>query len=139
MMFTMNKNCERRDEVLWGRSGDYALGGVERFDFLDWKTAQQLIDEGFANPEDAQNCAPTFKEFVDWAKRVEEKYGANVVLYGYAVSPSRSDYRVTIEGCYIEEMVDVEDRDELLLECVMRFRFADEFHIDRYRFSCWYD
>lgn len=91
-MKNLNKNEKRRNLLLRFDHPKF-LGGVERFNSVDLTTLKILLKEGFADPEDAQNSAPTFNEIVEFLEK-HPKFTA----HGYAVSSSRSDYRVTLEG-----------------------------------------
>jgi hypothetical protein len=88
---TLNRDQPRRDALL-GIAGPY-LGGLERFGGLDLAGLARLLQERFIHPDDRHNAAPSAREVLDFLARCPE-----VRVHGYAVHPSRKDYRVSIEG-----------------------------------------
>jgi hypothetical protein len=94
--FTYNPDYERRDFLL-GIDGDWdeknALGGIKSFGLIELDILEILFRERFIDPSDRQNESPTMQEFLGFMR----KHPA-AVAHGYAVSPNRDDYRVTIEG-----------------------------------------
>lgn len=94
-----NKNYERRDEILnidvdWDNNN----GGIERFENIDVKVLETLLLEKFIDPSDRQNESPSVKEFYDFMCKYPQ-----VLAFGYAVSPNRDDYRISIEGIYVPQ------------------------------------
>ena len=93
-MKRLNQNMKRRDLLLAPYFVDKNyLGGVRAFWGLDVLTAHKLLQEGFADPKDRQNMAPSFNEFLMFMVE-NPSYKA----HGYTVHKDRGDYRVTIEG-----------------------------------------
>lgn len=84
---------DRRRCALLNITGTYVNGGIEHFDNLSADTLQTLIDEGFADPDDTQNNSPSLQEILDFIREYPD-----FKAHGYAVSPERSDYRVSLEG-----------------------------------------
>ena len=86
-------------------------GGILRFEALDVKRLQTLVDEGFIDLAGSQNESPSAGEFFALMKENPE-----VTANGYAVSAKRGDYRVTIDSIevYINEVP--EDRRPALQE-----------------------
>ena len=93
---------------------------VVDFHGLTAKGMATLISEGFADPEDAQNSAPTFKEIMDFVE-VHPDFTA----HGYIVTPERDDYRVTVEG--VEGWTDDCEEERAFAKM---FRCADEYECD---------
>lgn len=88
----MNRDHERRDALLAPYAG--AQGGcIYSFSEVPLETLEVLFEEGFIDPEDAQNFAPTAGEFLEMLRAVP-----TLTVHGYAVSHEREDYRVSIEG-----------------------------------------
>lgn len=129
--FNYNKDWEKRDKLIFGEANieKYKWGGIYHFEKMDVDTLKALLDEKFADPEGQQNCAPCIKDIYDFM--VDHP---NFVAHGYAVSPERDDYRVSIEGVdgtYVEkDMETIKDFTDL-------FRYADEFSLDD--LWCWFD
>lgn len=81
-----------------------------------------LVREGFAPPGGRQNRGPSTEEFLSFMEQWPE-----VMAFGYAVHPTREDYRITIEGVACDLlMVDAQRRDALRTAFTQRFRSADE-------------
>ena len=90
----------RRKELL-NIEGDYRSGGTEHFSNLSVDTLKILIDENFIHLGECQNCSPSTEDFYNFLL----KYPF-FKAYGYAVSPERYDYRITIEGIEGIPMID---------------------------------
>jgi hypothetical protein len=86
------RDFARRDALL-GISGETDSGGIVQYEGLDVERLGTLIDECFADPEQAQNGSPTIGEFYAFLQAHPEARA-----YGYAVDPARDDCRVSIEG-----------------------------------------
>ena len=121
-----------KEEIL-GIIGKYGDGGIEHFNGLSAKSLKELIKLGFADPEDTQNESPSIAEFLKFM----EKYH-NVEAHGYAVSPNRSDERVSIEGLETKNRKE-ELSKEFILDFTKKFRQADDFEVDEKHAFCWYD
>lgn len=93
--FQMNKDYQRRDALL-GIAPDWQKepGGVSPLEHINLKTLELLFSEKFIDPEDRlNNHAPSAKKFLAFMQS-----HPNVLAHGYAVSPIRKDYRITVEG-----------------------------------------
>lgn len=135
MYYITPKKAEEREQLVFARAYDpnnYYLGGIQRFDSLDIATARKLMEAGFLNPDDSQNGAPTSKEIISFCSGDDEDIWR---LEGYVVSPTRDDCRISIDGVH-SVGIPTEARK---IEFVRMFRWADEFDIDEYGCSCWYD
>jgi len=120
-------NDSRRVELL-GIKGKYLSGGTESFDNMDVNTLGLLIEEGYADPEMEQNGSPTTKEFYNFMLKHPD-----IKAHGYAVSPDRDDYRMTIEGLSGEHTEDMETINDFVNLC----RWADECSIEDRLYSWW--
>ncbi len=121
-MFEFNKDVKTRDEMIFGEyAPDKYMGGVRRFEGISADLIKELMEMGYADPDEAQNSSPSIQELVDYANRYD-----GYLFDGYVVSLDRSDYRVSIET--IKKYEDV-DKDEMM-DFVKEFRSADEFNID---------
>ena len=131
-MFELNRNnVNARDLILFGEKfcEDKYLGGIRRFESLSVSGLQNLLALNAIDPEEQHNCAPTTQEIYDFMKDHD-----NFTAHGYAVSTSRDDYRISLEGVegFCETRADMED-------FVNMFRFADEFSISDGEAWCWFD
>lgn len=125
----LNKDIKTRDEIIFGKYDPKCYsGGTRYFNGLIPEVLQKLVDKGFADPNDAQNCAPTIQELLDFTK---DKDG--YTFGGYVVSDNRSDYRVSVDS--IDH--DIPLNDEEFREFTMFARSADEF--DPNNGSAWWD
>ena len=87
-----NMNQDKRDNIIFNGKVDYS-GGICSFNNMDYETLEKLVALKFADPEDAQNSAPTLLEFLTFMKK-----HPCFLAHGYVVESKRSDYRVSIEG-----------------------------------------
>ena len=106
------------------------MGGVRHFEKLGLDDLSKLFERNFIDPEDAQNESPTAKEMCEFMQR-----HPSFTCHGYAVSPDRNDYRVTIEGVERNGAVTM----EMFVDFVSLFRYADEFEASQNGLYCWYD
>lgn len=90
----LNGDTARRDDLLASTEASCdEYGGIRPFIGMEAGTLAALIAEGFLEADSRQNDSPTAAEFLAYMEANE-----GVTAIGYAVSPERSDYRVTIEG-----------------------------------------
>lgn len=126
----LNKDNERRCEIL-GISGDFRYGGCQSFQDVTVEQLNQLVAENFADPNDGHNDAPSIAEFIEFMEAHD-----GFTVGGYAISPERNDYRVSIdsisyEGCMYDA--------ETLMDFVSMFRYADEFRVGDGSMWAWFD
>ena len=131
----MNKNYERRDEIIFGKyDPDKYFGGCRNFECTK-EVMQILFNEGFIDPDEYQNCSPSTKDFMETVKDID-----GVTFGCYAISPDRDDYRITIDSIDIEIPDTDYDNISLLVES---FHYADEFSFshngDSYFLHAWWD
>ena len=140
-----NKDYKRRDEIInkylrvdRNRKGADYFGGIERFDALPVEDLETLVKEKFADLDEAQNEAPTIKEFLEFANRYKDF--ARITFDGYVVSPDRSDYRVSVDAITIYPDAKNEGRRDMLAAAAMNFgKRADEADFDGDCFYLWWD
>lgn len=101
--FSYNWHSEIRDRIIFGTeiSWESQCGDIKYFDFLSRGQLQQLTAQKFADPASRQNLSPTIAEFLAFA-RVQASKGFEFNFIGYAVSPLREDYRVSVDGMVFE-------------------------------------
>ena len=130
----MNKNIKERDEIIFGTyDKDTYMGGARHFRYMNVDTLKKLINKGYIELDECQNCSPSTREFFDFM----QEYPA-FTAHGYAIIDTRDDYRVTIEGIECDRLDDVTSNIEALKDFVRLARFANEFDIDD-GFYCWWD
>lgn len=105
------------------------FGGCARFVGMNYKTLQELVDKGYADPEDNTNGSTTLGEYLEFMKE-HPRFKA----HGYVISNDRDDRRITVEGLEakrvtIKEMVAFTDLD----------RMADEFEATQLYCRSWWD
>lgn len=132
----MNMNVAERDEILFGGyDPEQYYGGIRHFN-SDIATIKTLMSKDFIDPDDCQNYSPSAEEFV----KIAETEGVDAAFGGYAVSPNRSDYRITITDITVE--FDAGNTD-LLIDMIGHLRYADEFNMSINNGKCqiyaWWD
>jgi hypothetical protein len=127
-VFDLNPDSTRRDEIL-GLKWNDEFGGISTFEGITLKQVETLLSENFIDPQNTQNESPTAEQFIDFMR----KYPV-AQAHGYAVSPTRDDYRVTIEGLYVP-CADVTV--QLLRDFVSLCRDADKLQISGDLYSWW--
>lgn len=124
----LTDKANERDFIIWAEDfdEDEYSGGTRGFTHISVETAQLLIDRGYLDPEDQQNFSPTAQEIINFIRCSVNP--DDWWLSGYAVSPARDDFRVTIDSFGIREGARLETEDAVAF---VRFaRFADEFCFD---------
>lgn len=122
----MNKREELLNPFYVGKS----FGGIRRFAGLPLTVLESLISDGFADPDDAQNNAPTLGEIRDFLRD-----NPGYTSHGYAVSEDRDDYRISLEGVEFIGSTTVEQ----VTAFGSMFGHADEITIGEGRLHCWFD
>ncbi|MEK3916264.1 hypothetical protein [Paenibacillus sp. FSL H7-0331] len=118
-MFDFNQDVRARDKIL-GLSIDWEdrINRIIRFDPIQVSALEDLINNQFINPDEKQNNSPTVQKIFTFMKKFPVVFAT-----GYAVTPKRKDYRVSIEGLAINP----EDVTEELENAFKEFsRSADE-------------
>ncbi len=129
----LNKDVNRRDQIIFGKryqEDDYRYGGIRHFDHLNLNTLKDLINENFIDKEECQNDSPSTEDIYEFIQS-----HPRFTCHGYAVSISRSDYRVTLEGVELNGWYSREE----LIDFIEMFRYADELCIGEENLYCWYD
>ena len=128
----LNPDFEERDRLLFGRAVSWAdeLTGVKRFRGLGGSALRELVARNFADPEESQNGSATLGDFLKFLEKHPQ-----VTAHGYAVSPKREDYRVSLEGLEYDGAVSADLQREFR---EMNGRAA-EFACTPQRLFCWYD
>ena len=116
----MNKDDKRRCEILGIPYPPQYGGGVEHFEGATYVQLRTLLEENFAEHDSAQNFSPEFEQFVRFLAE-----HPLFTAHGYIVSPTRADYRVTIEGIAGPE----DSSKDAIEDFVMLCRDADEFSL----------
>ena len=131
-MYDYNKKDYKIRDSMLDRTTSLNDGGrydIFWFEGLKAETLEKLIQMGFADPQDAQNDAPDIGTILAFLKR-----NPSFTAHGYAVTPHRTDYRISLEG--VE--ANFADKSEVI-DFVDLFRRADDFRIsDDYQYA-WFD
>ena len=127
--------ANERERLVFGEDIDmekYRYGGTRSFSGMHPETARKLMELGYLDPEETQNCSPEAEYMVAFC----EEMGDGWYLHGYVVSPERSDCRITFEGIESYENLTAEEA----LKFAKAFRYADELCADAGCCAyCWYD
>ena len=126
----LNNDVAERDRILGLPVAFDLKGDITRFDEVNVETLELLLRGGWADPRDTQNLAPSFGDFFKFMKKWPQ-----VKAFGYAVSSKRSDYRVSLEGLFVEE---VQLTSELKAELLELAQTADEVDTNA-GFYAWWD
>ena len=159
--FKFNKDYNLRDQIIFGEPyngnikpnfkdksfndflelvNKYYSGGIRRFDDLTIENLQELSGKKFIDEEDRQNEGPMVKKILSITSKIKENdSSAKIFFHGYAVSPDRDDYRVSIdaitvstENCNIIE-------DEIYAPLREMCSNADDLDIDENELYAWWD
>ena len=86
--FAMNKDYERREQIIFGESYDSKKypGGCRNFRGMTVETLQQLVDEKFADTEDNQNYAPTLGKLLEYGKTHKVSHSVVMPLKSYVMT-----------------------------------------------------
>lgn len=123
----MNKDDKRRQEILGLDIG--SKYDCHRFETII-ERLQVLDDEGFLDHEDAQNCAPTVGEFLEFLRE-----NPQFKALCYIITPNRSDYRLAIEGLTYSGKTTKQ-----MLSAFSNFAHgADEFEASENSLYAWWD
>jgi hypothetical protein len=131
-MFEFNKNYKRRDDVLgicvdW--NNEELHDDLIEIGSMDLDIVTMLLNEKFIDPESRQNESPSVKEFHAFMQK-----HSSARAFGYAVSPFREDYRISIEGLFVApDDVTPEIRKAFVIFCAE----ADELDTDVMLRSWW--
>lgn len=134
--FIYNPDHDTRDTILFGCLIEWenVMGGLNRFQDLTVEKLELLVNQNFANPLETQNLSPTIEAFIEFARQQTSK-GFEFVFEGYAISPYRADYRVSIEGMVYHGICS----DELILEFQEFVGEPDEVDINPDYLRAWWD
>ncbi|HEX6306398.1 MAG TPA: hypothetical protein VFZ76_19515 [Anaerolineales bacterium] len=132
MLIKYNPDYMRRDQILGLNSNiweDDIFGKVVHLDSISLPVLESLLEEKFISLDERQNNSPTVEQFMNFMR----KHPA-ALARGYAVSPYRRDYRITIVGLFVEH-------DQVTLDMWADFhelcQDADEFEADYDLYSWW--
>ena len=133
-IYNLNGDEQKRSEILGIINKSESFGGVERFE-IGLEQFDELVKLNFIDLSDNQNYSPTAEEFYEFIK----KYPI-VKAHGYAVSKSRADYRVSIEGLTADfNSNSGTDNSKLREDFIELCKDADEFIIDDTGLYSWWD
>lgn len=125
----VSKNYEARDAYLGIKPEDYS-GGIVRRDFTI-EQLQWLLDNGFLDLEEQQNCSPTVGEFMGFMETYPE-----TLAHGYVVSSRRDDVRVSLEGLKGAWSMSIPQQ---LMDFIELCRCADSFDVSEKGCYSWWD
>lgn len=97
--FTYNLDYQTRDNIIFGQQIDWEeeCGGANFFYELTLDKLHCLIEQNFADITQKHNEVPSISEFFTFAETQAAK-GYIFTFEGYAISPERDDYRISIDG-----------------------------------------
>jgi hypothetical protein len=128
----------QRDLILKGffTDKDY-IGGSRRFSNLPLELLELILLENHTDHNEKHNNAPSIRDLIIFAKQMNEK-GYYFFFNGYAISPKREDYRVSIDTINIKYYFD--NSNHLNNKIIEKFfKDADEKDLDNGTMRFWYD
>jgi len=135
-IFNLNVDYKKRDKIMFKRKIDWKkqAGSIKRFR-IDFSQLEQLISNNFIDLNMNQNDSPTVEIFYKFLCKYPQ-----LKAVGYAVSPYRNDYRVSIDritGNFEQWNEDI--KKQLIYNLKTVFKDADEFKVDEKEVWVWYD
>ena len=98
----LNPNIQKRDQILFGEYDPAKYtGGIRRFENVDAKTIEELVDNGFVDVTMYQKASTTIEEFLDFNEDWDDHY----TFIGFAISDRRDDYGIVIDGIRRDEFI----------------------------------
>ena len=97
--FAYNTDTARRNTILdlesgWGKA---EWDDTAHLEAITLEQLEKLVTEKFIDPDGRQNESPSTQEFLEFMRK-----HPGVVAQGYAVAIKREDYRVTLEGLFVD-------------------------------------
>jgi len=137
--FAFNRNSKRRSAIIGTAYTRDNSGGIRRYKLLALMQLRALVNEGFADPNDQQNDAPSLAAFLGFMSVYPF-----ATAHGYTIEPKRDDYRVSVEGISGQVPADLGAQ---AFECFVHvfermFSGADEYDPPAgpgAKFRIWYD
>jgi hypothetical protein len=134
----MKADYRQRDLILkaYFTDKDY-IGGSRKFNDLPLELLELLVLEDHTPHDEKHNEAPTIRDMLILAKQLKSK-GYDFYFGGYAISPKREDYRVSVDTIIIKSLF---DNDNHINNRAIKnfFKDADEVIEDTNYFRFWYD
>jgi len=96
---SLDSDYRLRDEIIFGQEIDWEKvgGGIVKFEGLTLEKLEELLECGFAGPNDEHNLAPTTGQFIEFMRRYPQ-----FTAHGFVTSPKREHCLVSIEGIELE-------------------------------------
>jgi hypothetical protein len=129
MQSKLNRDWPSRDKII-GITADWKKDDIIHFDWLTISQLDRLVEGNFIDIGDRQNSAASVGEIRDFMHKYPQTFAM-----GYAVNPSRGDYRVSLEGIYIpKSSATAAARTDAIALC----KDADDVDVDS-DIGCWWD
>lgn len=119
-----------REEILSPYFRGESQGGIRRFDELPLSELEKLMNYGFVDRDEWNDCPGLVKVFLPFMRRYPE-----FKAHGYAVEWDRDDARTTVEGIVKYGPMTYQE----IVDFTGSFLEADEFEIGKRHARCWYD
>lgn len=103
----VQKDFEKRDEIVFGKIFDwenrqFPPGVCERFDGLDARGIEILLDLGYMKLTQTMNSTPTVESFLKFANEMQQK-GYSFKFKGFIFDPRYEENQdVILEGIYYQ-------------------------------------
>ncbi|BAY87820.1 hypothetical protein NIES267_73440 (plasmid) [Calothrix parasitica NIES-267] len=133
--FDYNRNEQERDQIIGQAFCNPPGKSIRRFSELSLDKLQELVEKGFANPQESQNNSPTIEHLLELGKLAQSE-AHTVTFDGYSVPLERGDYRVSIDAINIYPQSVGESLGQKFAELE---ETADEFTFTADLLSAWWD
>lgn len=121
---------KRRWEIL-GRETPPEKYDKEDVAEISYEAVKALMEEGFIESDDYQNCSPYVEDYLDFMSNYPGKF----TLGGYVICPTRDDVRIAFDSIESCGEVDL----DMMIDFTDRFRCADSFTMTRKGLFAWWD
>jgi hypothetical protein len=102
----IQKDFQKRDEIVFGKAIDWANresppGICERFEGLDAKGIEKLVELGFMKLSQTMNSSPNIESVLKFANEMEQQ-GFSFKFEGFTYDPRSKYHDVVLEGIYFQ-------------------------------------
>ena len=129
-MFGLDKTkVNERDMVLFGEPyiKEHYGGRIRRFEDMNLEKLEKLVALNVVHMEDRQgSSSPSIMETMAFMRTHPKKF----LCSGYAVSPDRSDYRISIESVYASPEKGAKITEQDRIDFTEMYSHADDFNDD---------
>jgi len=128
----INRDCRKRDNIIFGDSKPNYINGICRFKDLRVDKLIKLLVYNFIDDNNGHyDKVPSVRDIIGF---MNEWYEYDVKVHGYVVSNDREDCRMFLDGIEISSKTDLSD--ELIKDISALFRSSECFKLTNNTFYC---